>query len=134
MADTCNSRIESFLNQPDRPESEFLPETSPLAAELSNATIRWPSQAADQPNTAAPAEDNPLQTDTKVSAPESSGDTVEKDLYTLRGVSLQVKKGSLVAVVGKVGSGKSCLLHGTLGELDILGGTITSSRQVTPLV
>ena len=36
---------------------------------------------------------------------------------TLKNINLKVKKGSLVAVVGKVGSGKSSLLNALLGEM-----------------
>jgi ABC-type bacteriocin/lantibiotic exporter with double-glycine peptidase domain len=38
---------------------------------------------------------------------------------TLRGVSLRVRRGGFVAVVGAVGSGKSSLLEGLLGELNV---------------
>uniref|UniRef100_A0A915PJI9 Uncharacterized protein n=1 Tax=Setaria digitata TaxID=48799 RepID=A0A915PJI9_9BILA len=41
---------------------------------------------------------------------------------TLKNISLNVKKGELVAVVGKVGSGKSSLLSAILGEMDKLDG------------
>ena len=36
----------------------------------------------------------------------------------LRNISLRVKKGSLVAVVGQVGAGKSSLIAAVLGEMD----------------
>jgi len=54
------------------------------------------------------------------------GDELEKDLdkelslqsrATLRNIELSVARGSLVAVVGSVGAGKSSLLHAMLGEM-----------------
>ncbi|CAM9626821.1 unnamed protein product, partial [Phaeothamnion confervicola] len=39
--------------------------------------------------------------------------------WSLRDVSLTLRRGELVCVVGRVGSGKSALLHGLLGELYI---------------
>ena len=43
---------------------------------------------------------------------------------TLRGVSLRIRRGGVVAVVGGVGSGKSSLLEGLLGELDVRLGIV----------
>jgi len=39
-------------------------------------------------------------------------------------VSLSVRRGEFVAVVGETGCGKSALLHAILGELDVLNGSI----------
>ena len=39
-------------------------------------------------------------------------------------VNLKVAEGSLVAIVGEVGSGKSSLINGILGELDKLSGSV----------
>uniref|UniRef100_A0A8R1XX01 ABC-type glutathione-S-conjugate transporter n=2 Tax=Onchocerca volvulus TaxID=6282 RepID=A0A8R1XX01_ONCVO len=48
----------------------------------------------------------------------------DNNKITLADINLTVKKGELVAVVGKVGSGKSSLLSAILGEMDKLGGSI----------
>jgi ABC-type Mn2+/Zn2+ transport system ATPase subunit len=42
----------------------------------------------------------------------------------LRRLSLAVPRGSLVAVVGKVGGGKSALMHALLGEMPLLAGSM----------
>ena len=43
-------------------------------------------------------------------------DEGNNDVYNLQNINLEVEKGSLVAVVGMVGSGKSSLLSATLGK------------------
>lgn len=45
---------------------------------------------------------------------------------TLKNINFTVNKGSLVAVVGTVGSGKSSLLSALLGEMDKINGRVNS--------
>ncbi|EAT34168.1 AAEL013567-PA, partial [Aedes aegypti] len=51
--------------------------------------------------------------------------------YTLEGVNLHVQPGTLVAVIGPVGAGKSSLIHAILGELPLEGGTIKVNEEVS---
>ncbi|GJZ67089.1 ABC transporter C family member 13 isoform X1 [Tanacetum coccineum] len=45
-------------------------------------------------------------------------------------VNLAIPKGSLVAVIGEVGSGKSSLLNSVLGEMKLIKGSLYSSESV----
>ncbi|KAF8041794.1 hypothetical protein BT93_A0402 [Corymbia citriodora subsp. variegata] len=45
-------------------------------------------------------------------------------------ITLAIPKGSLVAVIGEVGSGKSSLLNAILGEMRLIHGSISSSGSV----
>ena len=44
----------------------------------------------------------------------------------LRNIKLKVPKGSLIAVIGPVGSGKSSLLSAILGEMDKISGSVNT--------
>ncbi|XP_068632708.1 multidrug resistance-associated protein 1 isoform X2 [Battus philenor] len=48
----------------------------------------------------------------------------------LRNISLRIPRGSLVAVVGAVGSGKSSLLSALLGEMDKISGRVNTLGSV----
>jgi ATP-binding cassette subfamily C (CFTR/MRP) protein 1 len=55
---------------------------------------------------------------------------VDRAIHTLVDVSLSIKRGSLVAVIGGVGSGKTSLLMSLLNELDLLSGSVSVSGSV----
>jgi len=66
----------------------------------------------------------------KISSGDFAWDTTDPkfDLVssslTLTGINLEVETGKLVAIVGKVGSGKSSLLSAILGEMQKSAGTV----------
>ncbi len=49
---------------------------------------------------------------------------------TLKNISLKVKPGELVAVVGAVGTGKSSLLSALLGEMNLVSGSVNTKGTV----
>ena len=56
---------------------------------------------------------------------DTDKDSIELPLTnTLIDINLHVKKGSLVAIVGSVGSGKSSLISAILGDLDKICGRV----------
>ncbi|XP_026315306.1 multidrug resistance-associated protein 1 isoform X2 [Hyposmocoma kahamanoa] len=71
-----------------------------------------------------PKEPNPILIE---SGHFSWGDEPEP---TLRNININIKKGSLVAVVGAVGSGKSSLLSALLGEMNKVSGRVNTTGSV----
>lgn len=51
-------------------------------------------------------------------------ETVKEKAPTLQNIDIEVMKGALVAVVGRVGCGKSSLLSGMVGEMKKLSGEV----------
>ena len=49
----------------------------------------------------------------------------------LQDINLQVKKGTLCSIVGKVGAGKSSLLNAILSEMDVAGGSVEVNGVVS---
>lgn len=48
----------------------------------------------------------------------------------VRGATLEVRRGELLAIVGRVGAGKSTLLQGMMGEVPIVGGSVLRAKRV----
>lgn len=64
---------------------------------------------------------------------DDSGDLQEKSAGTpfqLKNISMQVQRGSLVAIVGRVGSGKSSLLQAIIGEMRRVTGSVTFGGKI----
>ena len=79
-----------------------------LSIQLENVSMAW-----IRSNT----EDSPTESD-------ALAQSELRSTHTLSGLDLSVPTGSLVAVVGPVGSGKSSLLNGLLGELILKEGSV----------
>nr|ODN94507.1 ATP-binding cassette transporter YOR1 [Cryptococcus depauperatus CBS 7855] len=52
-------------------------------------------------------------------------DTIEKKIFELHDITLNIPKGSLTAIVGAIGSGKSSLLQGLMGEMRKTAGFVS---------
>ncbi|CAD6886133.1 unnamed protein product [Tilletia controversa] len=115
---TSLKRIASYLDCPevDVPDSVDLTSETALAADgeirLQNATIGWPVVVTSQSSQAGSV------------APT----------FRLRDVSVQFTPKQLNLICGKLGSGKSLLLLGLLGEADLLAGSLKCPRSIPDAV
>jgi branched-chain amino acid transport system ATP-binding protein len=81
-------------------------------------------------NTSTTATNNAPGTDANVVLSAQGVEVVYRDvLLGLRGVSLEVKRGSIVAVLGSNGSGKTTLLRALTGLLDVHRGKVTKGSM-----
>ena len=55
---------------------------------------------------------------------------VEDHVFQVRDISMEIPRGTLVAVVGPVGSGKTSLIQGLIGEMRKTSGSITFGGSV----
>ncbi|RYP41120.1 hypothetical protein DL767_001281 [Monosporascus sp. MG133] len=81
------------------PEISRIAKDSDLVS-FDNASIAWPSDSTEE----------------------------DPDRFVLRDVTVTFPKGELSVVSGKTGSGKSLMLAAILGEVDILGGSLSVPR------
>ncbi|WVO13896.1 hypothetical protein L204_101520 [Cryptococcus depauperatus] len=105
-------RIEKYLSLAEVPvieESDGLEDII-----LSSATYTWPR------NDLTHAVDEGLVTRSTITP---------KNSFTLANLNLRFPRGKLSLICGRLGSGKSLLLNGLLGEADLLTGCVTCPRS-----
>lgn len=111
-----------------------------MALQVQHANFQWEEVNADAndiwakgPKEAKKAEkeenarkrDDASRDDSK-----ATGVTKNEQPFLLKDVNLEIPRGRLCAIVGPVGSGKSSLLSGLLGEMKQLAGTVVFGGRV----
>ncbi|KAG0370512.1 hypothetical protein BGZ54_006027 [Gamsiella multidivaricata] len=101
--------------------------------QLSSATSTSPSSARRSVNEEEAGDQQPLLSDQTV-----DGSEAEMKPF-LKNINLDIRRGSLVAVVGPVGSGKSSLLQAIVGNMmkckgEVIRGTTISYASQTPWI
>jgi ATP-binding cassette, subfamily C (CFTR/MRP), member 1 len=111
-------RITAFLTAEELGELYTIDERSQFAIDV-HGDFQWEvaNNSANSADTKTPADDKPKEKetkqDTKPILPTSAADDQKKaeekpseTPFELKGVNIQISRGSFVAVVGRVGSGK----------------------------
>jgi ABC-type transport system involved in cytochrome bd biosynthesis fused ATPase/permease subunit len=108
---------------------KFLTNVDPSepALEITNASFEW-----DEPVANLTIEDS---TDSKSPEKENTENKKEEGtgIFRLTDVNLKIQRGSLVAIIGSVGSGKSSFLQALVGEMRRTSGSITLRSSDTKL-
>ncbi|KAJ8072221.1 hypothetical protein PM082_015779 [Marasmius tenuissimus] len=111
-------RLEKLFNAQVLSEVPFrTDENQGLALQVTDATFEW-----EQP--LAPVD---LAKD---DASYCSGTATPEKPFQVQKIDLRIQRGTLVAIVGRVGSGKSSLLQGLLGEMRKISGEISFGGHV----
>lgn len=127
------NRLTAVFLAPEITETFSVDYTSKYALEVKDASFQWESSPPDAPVftkkqlkvAAAHKKEKKVAVDE-----EKSADSPPVELMQLEGINLQIPRGSLTAVVGKVGSGKSSLLQALLGEMRRTKGEVTFSGSI----
>ncbi|KAI8620137.1 P-loop containing nucleoside triphosphate hydrolase protein [Chytriomyces sp. MP71] len=111
-------RIAEFLLVPDRdnqPTSHDASESSGFAISIKNGKFVWPLVGSS---------DDDAEESTLVDGVEVPKQSPNNGTNQLQHVDLDIQKGSLTVVVGKVGAGKSSLFYAILGDMERTGGSV----------
>ena len=108
---TAELKTEDLVIDPDLPS----------AVEVSDASFTW--------DTPPPEVETGKKARAKAKKAAKSKDTQDADAarekpFEVTGIDLKIPRGSLVAIVGPVGAGKTSLLQGLIGEMRATAGTV----------
>ncbi|OWZ63367.1 hypothetical protein AYX15_04629 [Cryptococcus neoformans] len=111
---------------PGKKEKKNKPKKVTAAEEIQAET------AAGQPGAGeASAEGQGQKNPSAPGIDEEISEKKEVEIFQLRDINLSIPKGSLTAIVGAIGSGKSSLLQGLMGEMRRTTGSVTFSGSTS---
>lgn len=107
----------------------------PNALEVKYASFSWDTTVQDAAEIAkVPKPNGPGKKGPPSEGPDAPSPSQEtpkaENLFKIQGVSLEIPRGSLVAIVGSVGAGKTSLLQGLLGEMRRTEGSVKFGGSV----
>lgn len=138
MASVSVKRLNRFLNLSQL--NRYVDKDSELSDQsaiiVDNGTFYWEnSDSKDKSNKKKPKvkeeTDNPEEKEL-LDSNVNNGTIVNStptESFQLKSINFTIKQGSLVAIVGPVGSGKSSLLSAILGEMECSSGSVSISKS-----
>jgi hypothetical protein len=101
------------------------------AVEIDNASFIWDGPPPDLEGKADKGKNKRRSDPTPGPVPSSEPKEVHEEvLFNLKHIDLRVPRGQLVAIVGAVGSGKTSLLQGLIGEMRRTEGSVRIGGSV----
>ncbi|XP_066266540.1 ATP-binding cassette sub-family C member 5-like isoform X4 [Branchiostoma lanceolatum] len=123
-------RVKSLLEMDEMKPFTARPSDPRNTVEIRAATFAWDSVQTDGGQEATKATKDPAATPAfngkteTIPLTEGPSESQEDLLKTLSNIELELPKGTLLGVCGSVGSGKSSLISGILGQMRLLEGTV----------
>uniref|UniRef100_A0A7S3LJ39 ATP-dependent transporter ycf16 n=1 Tax=Aplanochytrium stocchinoi TaxID=215587 RepID=A0A7S3LJ39_9STRA len=123
------NRIGSYLLLEDSRKIQTLPDNGEYAIVLENAKLSYGAPQASQSK-----KENTDDSDASESAPSSDESSVKINVnpysFQLTNINMKVPRKRMVAVVGRVASGKSSLLNSIIGSLHCVEGSIRVREKI----
>ncbi|KAG9017508.1 hypothetical protein FRB90_001017 [Tulasnella sp. 427] len=124
------NRLQSFYEAELQGATKHIDPALPVAIRVEHASFTWD---APPPDTTGEKKKGKLGKG-KAKAPSATADESsspkEERIFQLKDLTLDIPYGKLIAIVGPVGSGKSSLLQGMIGEMRSTSGKVTFGGKV----
>ena len=140
IADGANAagRLSEVFQAELLEKTHTVDEDLPVAIEVKGATFTWDTPPPDEQKDKSKKHQSKFSShlhsskhNAKVEASANEKSLGEEEgVFQIKDVSLEIPRGMLVAVVGPVGSGKTSLLQGLIGEMRKTSGNIKFGGSV----
>ena len=129
IADAANaiSRLSDVFEAELLDDTPIQDHTLEFAIAVEGASFTWDSPPPDSVSVMSSKMAKPAQGGWKSERKDPESQNMEKDdgdAFKVRDIDLYVPRGQLVAIVGAVGSGKTSLLQGIIGEMRRTEGSV----------
>lgn len=132
-ADATNAlnRLQDLLEADLRDSDDRIDPALDVAVRASNATFEWMSAAPEDSGSGSSSKKS-NKLDKRKKANDNSGTSTPKqqEPFKIPNLNIEIPKGKLVAMVGRVGSGKSSIISGLLGEMKQTSGTVKFGGKI----
>lgn len=133
-AQTAVERLHEFFEAPLAEDMNLVDPNLDVALRAKDASFQWATvQSPDQLSTEKGLKDargkkgkkekKSKKDESKTLPVEDGGSPSSEEPFAIEHLNMEVPRGQLVAIVGPVGSGKSSILQGLLGEMRHTGGS-----------
>lgn len=131
-ADAANAldRLEEIFEAETRGDSKVVDTTMDVAIRVKNATFQWLTSEPDAAEDPTKKGKKDRHGKKKSKAKEGTESPTTRDPFKISNLSMEIGRGQLVAIVGAVGSGKSSILAGLIGEMKTLGGSVAFGGKI----
>jgi ABC-type uncharacterized transport system fused permease/ATPase subunit len=102
--------------------------TQDFALEAKNVSFEWESASKDERDSKAKSASTTKASGKSREEPDT--DSQDDQPFQVQNIDLRIPRGTLTGVVGRVGSGKSSLLQGLIGEMRSIGGEFSFGGKV----
>ncbi|KAH7334391.1 ABC transporter [Rhizoctonia solani] len=137
LADAWNatSRLEGVFVAEVLTQTRLIDTSIPVALEVKDAEFSWDGAPPDDVSSKGKGKKGKAKSSKSAAGTAeksaAAGDEPAKELiFKLRDINLSLPRGQLCAIVGPVGSGKSSLLQGLIGEMRRENGSVTFGGSV----
>ncbi|CAE6453958.1 unnamed protein product, partial [Rhizoctonia solani] len=136
IADAWNAagRLEGVFVAEILTQTRIIDASIPVALEVKDAEFAWdgtPPEEISSKGKGKKSKGKSSKAGEKEVASGAAGDEPAKELiFKLKDINLSLPRGQLCAIVGSVGSGKSSLLQGLIGEMRREKGSVTFGGSV----
>jgi ABC-type multidrug transport system fused ATPase/permease subunit len=132
-ASNATERLRSVFEAELLEDTYITDESIVNAVEVKNASFTWEAPPPDSASDKGKKKPGNSRRTSKSEADDTTTESLtrkEDKAFQLQNISLTVPRGRLVAIVGAVGSGKSSLLQGLIGEMRKTTGTVCFGGSV----